>query len=103
MRTEVSSGYLYGVTVLTDNQWHHIAVALANDGSPEVSEIQLYVDGRLEAIDTVLTHPINTAATQDVRIGAYATSPRYFQGLIDDIWLFDKALTDAEIGAIYNR
>ena len=92
LRAEVSNGYLYGTTVLTDDQWHYIAVVLEDDGSPQVNEIQLYVDGQLETIGDVLTHPVNTAATQDVRIGAYAVSPRYFRGQIDDVRIYDRAI-----------
>ena len=36
LRAEVSNGYLYGTTVLTDDQWHYIAVVLEDDGSPQV-------------------------------------------------------------------
>ena len=97
LRTEVSGGYLYGTTVLTNNQWHHITVVLSDDGSPEVNEIQLYVDGQRETIGDVASYPINTAATQDVRIGAFYTGPRYFQGLIDDVQIYDRPLKEAEV------
>ncbi|HML74352.1 MAG TPA: choice-of-anchor D domain-containing protein [Anaerohalosphaeraceae bacterium] len=100
LRTEVSYGYLSGATVLTDNNWHHIAVVLADDGSPDVGEIQLYVDGRLEPIIEVSMRQINTVASQNVQLGAFASSPRYFLGLMDDIWIFDKALTAEQIQAI---
>ena len=97
LRTEVSAGYLYGSTVLTDNRWHHVAVAFSDDGSPNVNEIQLYVDGQLETIGGISPQQVNTAATQDVQIGGYAVGPRYFQGIIDDVRIYSRALNAQEI------
>jgi len=82
---------------LTDNQWHHIAVAFSDDGSPNVNELLLYVDGQLEAIGGISPQQITTAITEDVRIGNYGSSARYFQGLIDDVRIYDRPLRAAEI------
>lgn len=97
LRAEVSGGYLYGSTVLTDDKWHHIAVVLEDDGTPQVSEIQLYVDGQLETIAAVVNQSVNTAETQDVRVGAYAVSPRFFRGVIDDVRIYNRAMNAQEI------
>jgi hypothetical protein len=56
LRAEVYNGYIYGTNSLTDNQWHHIAVVLADDGSPDISEARLYVDGQLETTGGVLAN-----------------------------------------------
>ena len=101
LRAEVQSGYIYGTKSLTDNQWHHIAVVLANDGSPNISEARLYVDGQLETTGGVLAYPINTGVIQDVQLGVFTlVAPTYFNGLIDDVRIYSRALTDAEITAL---
>lgn len=98
LRTEVQGGYIYGTTSLTDDVWHHVAVVLDSDGSPDVAEVQLYVDGQLETTAGVLAQPIDTAADQDVNIGVFAKSAyRFFNGFIDDVRIYDRALTPQEI------
>lgn len=101
LRAEVSSGYIYGTTVLTDGGWHHIAVALNDDGSPDISEAGLYVDGRLEPTGAVTPRAVNTGTTEDVRIGFYPGQSRYFNGLIDDVRLYGTALSGAQIEELF--
>ena len=101
LRAEVSGGYIYGTTPINDGLWHHVAVVLDSDGSPDISEVQLFVDGQLDPVAEVLAYPINTAAAQDVNIGVYSTvGPRYFQGIIDDVRIYSYALTPEEVGAL---
>jgi hypothetical protein len=100
LRAEVQDGYIYGTRVLTDNQWHHIAVALYDDGSPNISEARLYVDGQLETTGGILACAVNTAAVQDVQLGVFTVSPLYFRGLIDDVRIYDRALSAAEIAKV---
>jgi len=103
LRAEVSGGYLYGTTVLTDNRWHHIAVVLPDAPTPTVGDIRLYVDGQPETVGQVNTPglTIDTAATEDVRIGVYGIgTPRYFKGLIDDVRVYDRALSAWEISKL---
>ena len=99
LQAEVSGGYICGTTDLTaDDQWHHIAVVLNSDGSPDISEVKLYVDGQPESVAAVKGNPINTASDQNVSIGTYQvdiTPP--FSGMIDDVRIYRRALTEGEI------
>jgi hypothetical protein len=101
LRAEVNSGYIYGTTVLTDGEWHHIAVALNDDGSPDISEAKLYVDGQLETIGAVTSRAVNTGSTEDVRIGVYPGLLRYYKGLIDDVRLYGTALSGAQVKELF--
>jgi hypothetical protein len=104
LRVSVGGGYSIGSTVLTDGQWHHVAVALANDGSPDISEAKFYVDGQLETISLSGAKGVNTGSTQNVQIG-YCQVPvtgRFFNGLIDEVRVYDYALTGQEIQQIIN-
>ena len=100
IRVEVSSGYIVGTTDVCDGLWHHVAAVLVDDGSPDVSEILLYVDGSLESVSASLAHPIQTAAAENVAIGVFLASGRYFNGKIDDVWIYERALTASEIANI---
>jgi hypothetical protein len=94
----VVDGYQRGTTAVNDGQWHHIAAVLADDSSPSTNEIKIYIDGIQESSYTTLTAPVNTGSTPNVQIGFYNdTSNRYFKGLIDDVRIYDRALSATEI------
>lgn len=68
LRLSVGAGSITSQSSVTDGQWHHVAAVLNNDGTPNVDEVKLYVDGQLEINTTSVSQPINTAAS-DVIIG----------------------------------
>ena len=55
LRLEVGGGAIVGRTIICDDQWHHVAAVLENDGSPNVNEIRLYVDG-VEDVSATFPH-----------------------------------------------
>ena len=69
-----------------DTRWHHFAATY--DGS----EGRWYVDGQL--IDRLAGA---IATTDEVRIGARLSNNNYFPGLVDDVRIYNKALTQNEI------
>ncbi len=100
LRAEVQGGNIIGTTVINDGSWHHIAVVLEDDGSPDVNEAKLYVDGNLETISSSADEPIHTGSYQNVQIGMYYTGERYFEGLIDDVRIYNVALSEQEIQSL---
>jgi len=97
LRAEVAGGYNYGATQLVDDQWHHVAVVFEDDGSPDVLDTKLYVDGLLDTIAASQGTPLDTAATGVVRIGESPWHNTPFVGQIDDVRIYDKVLTEEEI------
>jgi len=85
-----SGNYLYGVTPVDDGQWHHIAAVY--DGTT----FYLYADGALDASEPS-TGQI-TASSYPLYIGdnSQATG-RFWNGLIDDVMIFNRALSEEEI------
>ena len=100
LRTEVNGGYIIGTTSVTDGQWHHVAVVL-NGGTPDVTELSLYVDGVLEGIHSSLTEAINTdtAGGTNVFIGD-DHSNREWNGWLDDVRIYNEALDASAIALI---
>jgi len=96
IRLEVSGGAIGGSTIVNDGFWHHVAAVFLNDGTPDVSDVKLYVDG-IEESTTSAGQAINTAGVYDVKIGIFGSSGRYFNGLIDDVRIYDRALSQDEI------
>jgi len=79
-----------------DGQWHHAV------GVYDGSKVYLYIDGILDkALDAS-----GTIATNDyeVYIGENAEQKgRCFDGLIDDVAIFDYALTPEQVYQLYNK
>ena len=96
---DVGFATISGSTDLRDGQWYHIAVVLDSDGSPNVNEIHLYVDGIEEAVPSD-SQTISTSGARKVKIGVFSYSPVYFNGLIDDVRIYDRVLSQAEIDAL---
>jgi len=97
----VSYGSLFGVTDVSDNKWHHVAAVLDSAGSPDIRDVRLYVDGRAEALGTMIPRSINTARGDNVKIGTFDDGlERHFEGLIDEVVIFDVALSDEQIARL---
>lgn len=90
-----SMGPLLSGTVITDTRWHHIG--LVWDGSYR----HLYVDGVEAAMDTAKQARMK-GAYGDLCFGAGGTlAPgTFFTGLLDDIRIYNKALSAWEIEAL---
>lgn len=101
----VEDGRKVGNTDLRDGMWHHIAVVLNNDGSPDISDLKLYVDGVEETYSYIDNHSINTASLYNVMIGVDqwggTPGPSFFNGLIDDFRIYDRSLTDTDIAELH--
>ena len=97
----IGGGYICGSTVLTDDAWHHIAVVVDDDSSADISEVLLYVDGVAEVISDSSEKLIDTGFDQKVAIGVYPSGAGYyFDGLMDDVRVYDRALSESEIQGI---
>jgi hypothetical protein len=96
LRTECSGGYIISTTVLTDGEWHHLTSVLESAGSPTVEDIKMYVDGVQEAISGVRPVGIDTVGGRNVWI-ADGHHDRPLPSLIDDVRLYNHAMTQAEI------
>ena len=90
---------------LNDGQWHHVAATRAANGAAK-----LYVDGVLVAsgsfgVPDFSTSPLHIGrwGINSAGVATRSTTDRSsFKGLIDEVELFDRALSAQEIQAIYN-
>ena len=94
----------YSTPNVYDDQWHHVAATF--DGVYR----KLYVDGSLVDRYTLGTEasPVQIQSTDEpVRFGAYYTSTvtdtrDYFRGWMDEVAIYDSALTSNQVTALYN-
>jgi len=85
-----------GVTSVIDNEWHHIAVT----HDKKSGRVVVYVDGQSEGTGTItfeLTFP-----GVDIIGDGWLNADR-FNGTIDDVMIFNKSLSAAQIKALYEN
>ncbi|HZL79849.1 MAG TPA: LamG-like jellyroll fold domain-containing protein [Candidatus Limnocylindrales bacterium] len=82
--------------VLNTNQWYHVAVTSGGTNS-----ITLYLNGTNVASGSL---PFDTPAGSQLFIGGVSApfNTRQMVGLIDEVSIYNRALTPAEIQSIYN-
>lgn len=93
-------GYYYMKRYTNDDQWHHVAVVVLDAELPNLHDhVRLYLNGEIAEIDDIGLLdllPVETGDERDVRIGDG------YEGLIDDLRIYDRALSIEEIKAIYD-
>ena len=89
-------GGITGGTVVSDGEWHHI-VAVRN---VVTGKLYLYVNGNEDA--TPATDNSGNIGTNRIKIGCHFSSTGFgIVGTIDDVRIYNKILTQAEITALY--
>ena len=94
-----SGGSAQSVTstsVVADGNWHHIAGTF----EPSTKQV-IYVDGVAETTDTSsIPSSIDLStdeASTPIRIGSFENNALYFEGLLDEIKLYNRALSASEV------
>ena len=86
---------LVSESIVIDDQWHHIGFAW--DGSYRI----LYVDGTEVARDSAAQNPLKSAdGGMYIGAGKALDVGTFFSGLIDDVRIYNVALTAYEIEAL---
>ncbi|MDG2383827.1 MAG: lamin tail domain-containing protein [Pirellulaceae bacterium] len=78
------------------NEWHHVAVT--GDGE----SLAIYLDGQLAGQGGSPTNNYGSSSSE-FRIagdGVFDTSDNYFDGSIDEVAIFDRALTAAQVNSL---
>ena len=92
-------GYFYMNPSTSDDVWHHVAAVVVEAEVPNLHDhVRLYLDGEPDPIHDIGLldlWPIETGSDLNVRIGGG------FAGLIDDVRIYDRALSDDEVKALF--
>ena len=78
---------------LATGVWYHTALVY------DESSLTLYLDG-VAIASTALTGPLDQDNSVDVSIGSQPDGSKYWDGLIDNVYLADRAFTAGEIAAL---
>jgi len=88
----------FETTTPIDTNWHHI-VAVINSAT----DMKIYVDGVSQVgTFTGSSSTVLTANTKKLLIGSSSTTAEFFNGAIDEVTIWNRALSPEEIKASYN-
>ncbi|MCX6793224.1 MAG: hypothetical protein NTY12_04315 [Candidatus Falkowbacteria bacterium] len=80
-----------------DGNWHHVAFVITGNGVNDIVNSKMYVDGQEETG----SGPANGTAPV-AKTGCYIGWPGGSVNYIDDLRIYNRALSAAEISALYN-
>jgi hypothetical protein len=87
-----------GANIVAES-WYHVAFVFDGDGASNADRLKVYVDGQEKTLSFAGTIPSflqNSSAS--VKIGEFGgTLHRYFNGLIDDVRIYNRALSAEEM------
>ena len=94
-----------GTSTLSADTWYHIVGTY--DGENNDDKIRIYINGSLEATSSALGGDFLTGEPTIAHIGrnvntSSGTRDFYFDGLIDEVAIWDTALTSTQVSEIYN-
>lgn len=93
LRFVVGDKTLTSIADLQANTWTHVA------GTYDGNALKVYINGALDSsLPSSITIPTNNLP---LRIGADSSGGNLFNGLIDEVTIYNRALTAEEIGSIY--
>src|SRR3989338_4058816 len=85
------------VSAVSLSTWTHIVVLKSGTAR------QIYINGTLDNSDTLSSATMDyTDDTPVTRIGVIDNDVRWFNGLIDDVRVYNRAISAAEIAQLYN-
>jgi hypothetical protein len=80
---------------LSGNTWAHVALVVIAGGSME-----LYIDGTMRATKPGVPSVIKADPAATARLGCRSDGTQAFDGIVDDVRIFSRALTPAEVAAV---
>jgi len=86
----------YGLSTLTAGTWTHFALSF--DGT----RVTVYRDGVQTVTNTTPRYATTPNKTSMVRIGGSEQTSNFFQGVIDEVYIFNQILAVADIVKIQN-
>ena len=90
-------GVVYGNTNLIDSTWHFVT-GVYEGGTERITK--LYIDGKLDTSGVITSEP-NTILSNNWKIGQFIASGTPFKGNIDELKVYNVALSDQEIWDMY--
>ncbi|MFA7201444.1 MAG: LamG domain-containing protein, partial [Candidatus Paceibacterota bacterium] len=91
------SNYRYGSSDVRNNQWSFFSFVVVGNQISDVLNAKIYLNGVIES-----AWATSIGATPIVPDGSCSIGSEYFDGFVDDIRIYNRALSEREILSIYN-
>lgn len=97
-RIHVSTANEWGAASqpINDNQWHHVVLTRNKDSG----QLKVYVDGNRQATGTGVTGHFGTYFNS---IGHIHGTSNYLRAGLDDLKVYNRVLSDADVSNIFNQ
>ena len=82
---------------VNDGEWHHVVGVINGDEK----KLMIYIDGNLSGTYTSYTNPIDYTSVDEIYIGAFDATNVPFNGKIDEVRIYNKALSSSEVSTLY--
>lgn len=86
-----------GNVQLKAGEWNHMVIARKGDQGT------WYLNGKVDEVAQLASADAVIAATSNFRIGNWVLGGREFNGIVDEAFLFNRALSKDEVTSIMNR
>ena len=100
VKTDVERRFVWSNTTVEAGKWYHVVGTY----SAAEKRIRLYVDGVLEStmlINGTTVNPTTLPLTIGCRHKSLGAYDRYFHGSIDEVYIYDRALSQTEVSMRY--
>ncbi len=95
-----AQNYNSGTLVPLDNQWHHVAVTVRRSAG---GNVRFYLDGAgVASLAGPIPAPLANSWPLYVGAGTFPVPHGFFRGAIDEVEIFNRALTPVEIASLWN-
>ena len=97
-----TNGSVDGTTSVIDGNWHHLTMVFDNS----VGTVKFFLDGETntpEVSHSFTSGNSHNMFTGDSAIGALSTNFCFFDGDLDQVRIFNKALNSTEVGTLYTE
>ena len=91
----------YSVTSIYPSQWYHLVMVF--DGSLPSNNLKLYVNGAPDRFATISQTTVPRSSSSPFYVGALGSADTLgFNGLIDEVRVYNRALSPTEVLNLYN-
>lgn len=100
-----AAGYLTGMTQILSQRWYHVAMVF--DGTTKTNNVKMYLNGSPELFRNAVTNGVPLTSlprytNAALRIGGFdAGDTNGWNGLLDEVRIYIRALTQAEVLDLY--
>jgi hypothetical protein len=97
--TGPSTNDLTSIGDVVTGQWVHVAMVRTRS----TGKVELYINGMLDRTTLISSSTGSLTANSRILIGANTVDGYYYKGLIDDVWIYDRALTLAQVARLAGK